>query len=809
MSTGPSLPASRQAKIALCLMALSFAIALVSAATAHASEYKMLLCAGNVGSNGYTTATNTISPQHPSGIFDFENHCGPAPDPAGNGAFLRIAEHEASGNAGQGAYGAIVITAPPWVAIGAAGGYTREPNAFNEGWRGQFWGEDFAGNGTLILNQGAGLPNSGVNWATTATFAPHLWPYGGSSFFRSLVFELACVRPAGCDRANYNGVDTNTLIFTLHDTQNAQIALTNDSVLMNAGWARGAQPVTYNVADNGSGLRWERVRVDGVVRFTLDHRSACDLGYSQANLEFARVFQPCPTGGPYAHSFNLDTATLSDGAHILQACDQDYGQAVGLNGSGSESCDQRTVYTDNTAPGAPGGLRVTSANPQRYLDQVGAIFSLPPNSGSPIAKVHYEILDVAGKVVVPEKVVSGTNPTELAKVEGPKAPGVYQLRVWLEDAVGFAGPAAVAPIPHDTTPPAAPQDVSVTAPSTPRAADGFDLRWRNILDAGAPIDSARYQVLDGTGKVVVPTTVAGANVEAIASLEAPSAAGSYQLRLWLTDAEGNVGAPVSAPLAYDCIRSVAGTGTQLSAGFAGQRTQTVQQGAGAVLSGALRSRDGGPVASAPVCLYGRVVTDDGRDFLGIALTDPGGGYRFPIPAGPSRELSAVYRPDQRQVRASAELRTVVHPTLRTPRAVVKNKTVAHFEGEIPGPHNDQVVIVLQVRSGKGWLAFRRYRTRNDGHYDLEYTFRRTTKATNYEMRAQIRETTGYPYEQGDSDPLTLRVIPGRAKVPVGQPTQEKRRCGKGKHVVKRRGNVGCVKRNRGGQGMPSRHRAGV
>jgi hypothetical protein len=55
----------------------------------------------------------------------------------------------------------------------------------------------------------------------------------------------------------------------------------------------------------------------------------------------------------------------------------------------------------------------------------------------------------------------------------------------------------------------------------------------------------------------------------------------------------------------------------------------------------------------------------------------------------------------------------------------------------------------------------RYRTRGGGHYEAAYHFRRTTKPTSYEMRAQVRETVGYPYLQGESDPLTLRVVPGR------------------------------------------------
>jgi hypothetical protein len=74
-----------------------------------------------------------------------------------------------------------------------------------------------------------------------------------------------------------------------------------------------------------------------------------------------------------------------------------------------------------------------------------------------------------------------------------------------------------------------------------------------------------------------------------------------------------------------------------------------------------------------------------------------------------------------------------------------------------------VTIVLQVKSGKGWLAFRRYRTRDDGHFEAAYYFRRATRPANYEIRAQVREAGGYPYAEGDSDPIVVRAVPNRAK----------------------------------------------
>ncbi|MGB7589092.1 MAG: Ig-like domain repeat protein [Solirubrobacterales bacterium] len=839
----------------------------LSATTAHAANYKMVLCAGNNGSNSFDTATNTVSGSNPSGIFDFTNVCGPAPDPAGNNAFLRIAENQSSGDAGETAYGSISWTVPPWVAILAGGGYTREPNAFNDGWRGRFWAEDFGGGGPYnILMQGAGLPNQDIFWAPTSTFAPHLWPFSSYGYYRRFIFELTCMRQAGCDRTNFNAVDANSFVLILADVSPSQVWLTNTGAPFLGGqWVRGTQVVTYAWSDVGSGIRMERVRIDGADRFTIDHAGECDTGYSQQNGEFARVFSPCAQAAGIGRSYTFDTASLADGPHTAQACTQDYAQWKGLDGTGSESCDQRTIRTDNTAPAKPAALEVTSANPARYLTHFGARWSLPTDSGSPITNVHYDVIDAAGNVVSPAQTLSATNPVELKDVAGPAQSGDYRLRVWLEDQVGYSGPAATAPIPHDTTPPAAPQDlhvsgpttahrvdkldlrwrditdsgspinaahyqvvdssgavaiptqtvsgenveaingvqtpsqrgdytlrvwlsdqegnvgaaanvplprdttppaapqdVSVAAPSASRAAEGLDVHWRNIVDAGSPIDAAHYEVMNGAGAVVVPAkTVDGTNVEAISNLETPSERGSYALRLWLSDAEGNVGAPVTVPLAYECVRSEAGGGAALATamGSGSSDSEIVREGSGSVLHGTLRGSNGTGIAAARLCVFSRVVTDQAREFLGLAVSAQDGGYRFPVPAGASRDLTVVYRGDHREVTGHATIETIVHPLLQAKSKVIYNKHFAHFYGAIPGPHNDRVVVVLQAKVAKGWTAFRRYRTRENGRFSLAYRFRRTFRRTTYAMRAQVRQTVGYPYLQGNSDQLTLLVLP--------------------------------------------------
>jgi len=656
--------------------------------------------------------------------------------------------------------GTIYYDTPPAIRFLSAGGYTRQPYSFNEGWRSRFF-LDYTSSGQVqLMTQGAGLPNANGQWASTNIFGPHFWPFGGPIPATRFSFEMVCVRAAGCDRSNFNAADSNTMLLTLNDPSPPVVSV-GEGPLAGGGWVKGSQPISWATTEVGSGLRYERLRVDGAERWAADYRVPCDLGSTEAGGEFARSFVPCPRGGPFPHSATIDTASLADGSHTATVCAQDFGQASGLNGSGGESCEARAIHTDNSPPAAPLSPAIGSTDPARYLANFSASWGLESDPGSPITKVHYWITDAAGTVVVPERVLAGSNPTEIPDISGPAQAGAYRLRVWLEDEVGFVGPAAITPVPHDTTPPTAPQGLSVAAPQTSRAADGFDVRWRNLNDAGSPINAAHYQVLNGAGKVVVSTRdLGGDDLQAIENLDTPTERGAFLLRLWLSDAEGNVGAPVTAPLTYDCARSAAEGGTSLSAGF-GTRSETsalVHEGEGDIISGRLQGPSG-PVANAPLCIFDNVVTDQERQFLGVAMTDGTGDYQFSIGAGPSRDVAAEYRSGNREVTANATLRTTVTPTFRLRRKVIHNKGFAVFTGAIPGPHNGQVVVVLQVKDGKSWRVFRRYQTQDGGQFLMRYRFTQTTTPTKYTMRAQVRAQSGYPYDPGNSRALPLRVMP--------------------------------------------------
>jgi hypothetical protein len=124
----------RPVTVAFAALLLGTAIAVIAAGTAHAALYKMVACASTAGAPTYTTETNTASAQHPGGIFDYVNRCGGAGgDPPGDSAFLRIAEREDAGNAGEGAFGRFAFATPSYVHFKSSGAYTREPNAFNAG----------------------------------------------------------------------------------------------------------------------------------------------------------------------------------------------------------------------------------------------------------------------------------------------------------------------------------------------------------------------------------------------------------------------------------------------------------------------------------------------------------------------------------------------------------------------------------------------------------------------------------------------------------------------------------------------------
>lgn len=758
MSQSPRPPRRRRlALVALVALAALVAIALGAAAAANAAYYKMVACSADNGAPPYQVETN--APE----VFQVLNQCdGQGGDPPGESAFIRVHEtQDAPHTVRQGAYEDIYFDAPPSIHFKAAGGFTREPYQFAEGWRARFWIADQSST-TQIMSQGAGASAGGLS-PSSSVFGPHIWPEGGYLDFNRFVFELECVRAGRCEAAGNNAADLNGIVFILSDDSPSDPEFTQtESPLLSDHWVRGNQDITFNVSDAGSGIREERVYVDGDEIWNLDHGAECATSVTPSNGEWARSYSPCPTGGPWNRSIAFNTAAFKDGSHTVQVCTQDFAQFQGLNGTGGQTCTARTIATDNTAPAAPTGLSVVTPNPARYLSHFGAQFTLPPNEGSPITKVLYDVVDAAGNAVTSTQEYSAVNPTSIPTIVGPEKAGEYFLRVWLQDEVGLVGPAASVPIPHDTTPPAAPQDLTAVAPKSPKGAAGFDVTWHDIVDSGSPIDAAHYRILDPEGATVVEDqTVEGEQIEAIKELETPQGRGGFTLQVWLEDSEGNVGAPSSVPLVYECVRDTADAGAALSSsiGPEGAGSRIVRQGGGGVLQGRLVNANGDPVAEAPICVFSQVVTDQVKKFLGVAITGADGSWEFAVKPGATRALTVDYRSQDREIDNKVTLVTRVRPTFEVENAVVRNRNVARFRGTVPGPHNDHVQVVLQARKGEGWIVFRRLSTGKEGDYEGSYRFNRTLAPTEYVMRAEVQKQPGYPYASGTSEESTLIVYP--------------------------------------------------
>lgn len=207
-----------------------------------------------------------------------------------------------------------------------------------------------------------------------------------------------------------------------------------------------------------------------------------------------------------------------------------------------------------------------------------------------------------------------------------------------------------------------------------------------------------------------------------------------------------------------------GGGAVLSAGLGPDQdpTMDVDYGEDSVLSGYLRDAGGRGVPDAIICIYGNVVTDETNTLIGLAVTKPEGRYDFQIPRGPSRTLTVVYRSSAGQLSAWALLQVRSTASLKFARNPVYNKHFGYFSGRIPGPDNDGVVVVLQVKIGEHWMTFHRYSTRDDGKFSLKYHFTRTFSPTLYTIRAEVPGAPGYPYLPGSSVPKVLRVLPGPA-----------------------------------------------
>lgn len=180
-----------------------------------------------------------------------------------------------------------------------------------------------------------------------------------------------------------------------------------------------------------------------------------------------------------------------------------------------------------------------------------------------------------------------------------------------------------------------------------------------------------------------------------------------------------------------------------------------------VVRGLLLTTEGTPLADAVVDVEQQPRTGGGFKRVGTLRTDSRGGFRYTIPAGPSRTVRFAFAGSS-TIKPSGANVTVLAPgttTLKVNRRRVRNGQSVRFSGRLAGgevPRTGKVV-ELQARVGRKWVTFRTVRTTPAGAWRANYRFRSTTGVRTYTFRAFLRREGDYPYEAGASKTTAVTV----------------------------------------------------
>ena len=501
----------------------------------------------------------------------------------------------------------------------------------------------------------------------------------------------------------------NDLVLTLGDLVKPTVTIGSSPLTTEGQWVSGTATLNYTAQDSQSGLRETSVYIDNNL---VDEKTyPCNLvigtGSGDYDKYMGKTQQPCPLT-PQTESVSIDTTRFGDGLHTLKVCARDFARSTSYWKDGPEkgtnSCsNDKTIRIDNTAPAAP--------------EQAEAINTRIPRSVNPY-------------------------------------------------------------------------DVSWTDPGTG--------------DNGSPIHEVRYEVVNQAGNEVVSTTSvdngsgsndpasqpAADNIEDIPYLQTPLASGEFKLQMRLVDEVGHVSKATDVPLSYSCMNSGGDPLPQANIAMGliepGQATEAateflaLDQGDDSTVVGKVRGPGQMPVNGADLCINAKPVVDPQLQVLNEVETNGNGNYSSELTPGPSRNLLTVFRQGHRETWSDpVSTQVTVAPTLSSTlkggdskwyknqkRAYVRTGKIAWFRGSIPGPYNDKVVVVLQGKaanqSDNQYRAFRRYRTRNGGKYQMRnifYNNSTTGKKAYLKVRVQVRNQSGYPYSQGDSKAMTLVVLP--------------------------------------------------
>lgn len=608
--------------------------------------------------------------------------------------------------------------------------------------------------------------------------------------------RLLCARAeskwCSLDPGSWSAV--RALTITVQDDTNPAAGISGE--LVGGGWQIGGRDFGFWANDAGAGVRFGETFLDGNRVYLYEH--PCAKAMIGGRWQATRM-QPCATN--VSGGGSIDTARFSDGPHSLGHCAVDF--------SGNSACiAPRTVLIDNSPPAHPRNLALAGGETWRRVDDFDFSWSNPDQGpASPIGGAYWRITG-AGGYDSGVGFAAGRDRTALADRTVPR-PGVYRFRVWLRDEAGNSNPAAAVErtMRLDDVPPriafdAVADPTAVELPRTVSAAasDAHSGPARGEIWFKR-LDAERWQELPSRPRAAA-TPGRG---RLVAWLPAGLAPGTYVFRAGVVDRAGNGAlttrradgaemalrklppAPAASPPAArrghrpgPHVQAAAPAPRAKTRLFArlrrrhrrGQRV-TVPFGAGAVLSGRLLNADGAGLAGRRL----RVVSRFSRGALTrrrIRTIRSGrhGGFKLPLPPGPSRRITVAFRGEQGlagarrpglalRVRGAVTLGAAPR-RLRTGRSVRLWGRVRARGTSLPR-RGKLVAIQYYENEARSWRPVLVTRSDHSGRFHARYRFRYITGTARVRLRAVALAEERWPYAPGASRSALVRVS-GR---PVG------------------------------------------
>jgi hypothetical protein len=505
-----------------------FGLCLLVPSTSLAGTYQVSACTNSKPSVNNSWTPFNSEPAH----LETAAHCGINEITGANAETSGLAAAdilEQSTQTPQGAVAGWTFTAPSGDIISAIS-MNRDLFENSEGWLPQIVdatetalpGESCPYDGSRCELSGAasqtGLDTTSLSIDVLCAPTPPFGACGGGAFLHGARAEL----------------DGATV--TITDEQPPQVTSASGPLFTGA-LVRGTITGTVNGTDN-SGVQYARLYVDGALAG--QQMSSCDFSLPA----------PCPTTS--SNQFSVNTSTLADGPHTIQAALVDVAGNQTLGPAGE-------ISVDNSSPSAPTALAVDGQGTGAWINQPATITWTNPSQpqDDPIAQINW-IACLGSETGIPAKgcddahsqtspLTSLTfNPAQDGVFSGAPE-GVYTVFVWAQDAVGNTSQANAAAITfgYQTSPPPPPKSITASGdgPYTITVVAPAHL---------APITATNWSVCNSGGTCTSTQTSTGLSFvfepnHTPQFEHAPYT--KYTVRAWLQDAAGNSNPANSATVA--------------------------------------------------------------------------------------------------------------------------------------------------------------------------------------------------------------------------------------------------------------------